>query len=732
MRLSLRPKITLGTLLILLVCMILAGTFFLEREQIRLQEALEREGHTLATLVAKFCATPIEKYTYYIVQEVARSLEDTPEVSFCEIYDASGNSLVVVDTTIRGVPLLKKTRKTTEDTLIIEQPIVKDGKTLGKVEIGLEISPIQKKIQTYTYGFTVSVLIILAIVAASLYVFLSHNFISPVINLSEAAKNLAKGDFVKTEDENRNDEIGDLARTFNEMSKNLEQLYLNLERKVNERTADLIKANDHLQNEILVRQKTEIELKKAKEIAEEANKYKSNFVANMSHEIRTPLNAIIGYAQILQSKNSFNQQDKRALKAIDKSGSHLLTLINDILDLSKIEAGRIELKPTHFDLCLLLRNITSMFQLRCTEKSLTWQVVGLDISQVLPVIGDAGKIRQILINLLGNAVKFTDKGGVVLRITVNENKVYRFCVEDTGIGVPESSKALILNPFSEMSGRDGKEGTGLGLSITQSFLEMMGSHLEVLDNAPSGSRFCFNLDLPPGNITTTVQNDVPHVIKKLVTKNKLTALIVDDDKLSRSMLTYLLNKTEVETLEAVNGLDAMQVLVEHSPDIIFLDRYMPEMDGMETIRAIQKRYGSSAPPIVMITAAAFESEDLSAEAIGISGVLFKPIEIQDVLQCIATTLNLETEKEVPPRTPQTVDVESEVSPDDLSLPAGMYDQLLKAAELGRVSELKSLVKRIKADPKTGKTLVMAIEEYLDKYQLENIVNMLTKTMKNSD
>ncbi|BHH85905.1 response regulator [Desulforhopalus sp. 52FAK] len=727
--LSLRPKITLGTLLILFACMVLAGSFFLQREQLRLQSALEREGQTLATLVAKFCATPIEKFTYYIVQEVARSIEDTPGVAFCEIYNSNGDSLVLVDTTIHGKALVKKSRQTDSEVLVIVKEITKDGNSLGRVEIGLEISPIKTKITNYTYGFMASVLIILTVVAASLYVFLSRNFISPVINLSEAAKNLARGDFVETEDANRNDEIGHLAQSFNEMSKNLEQLYLDLERKVNERTADLIKTNDILEKEILVRQKTETELKEAKDAAEQANMYKSNFVAHMSHEIRTPLNAIIGYAQILLSKNGFNQQDRKALKAIDKSGSHLLGIINDILDLSKIEAGRVELKPNHFDLCLLLRNITSMFQLRCTEKSLTWQVVGLDISQVIPVYGDSGKLRQILINLLGNAVKFTDRGGVVLRIIISNQNNYRFCVEDTGIGIPDSAKDQILDPFNQMSGRNGKEGTGLGLSICQSFLVMLDSNLEVLNNTPHGSRFCFNLVLPPGKLLSPLATSQPQAITKLVTDHKLTTLIVDDDKLSRSMLAYLLNKADIDTIEAVNGVDAMKVLQKKSPDIIFLDRYMPEMDGVETIKTIQKQFGSSAPPIVMITAAAFESENLSVKEMGIAGILFKPIEIHQVLKCLSTTLNLETVTEEPvPELSQTPG-EIELNSTELYIPEELRIKLQQAAEFGRVSELKTLLHLLKNDASVNTTLVDTIEGYLEKYQLDNILDILTSTSK---
>lgn len=707
--------------------MTIAGSLFIVREQQRLKNQLKRDGQSIASLVAKFCATPIEKFTYYIVQEVARNVEQSPGVAFCEIYDYKDESLVQVDTTIRGIPVAKKPRIVNKDILIIEEKIENDGKYLGRVEIGLNLAPVNAKINTYTIGIIASILVILVFVAAALYAFLSYNFISPVVSLSEAVKNLAKGNFVETNESRRNDEIGYLARTFNEMSKNLEQLYLNLERKVNERTTDLKEANDHLQQEIMVRRKAETELKKAKEAAEQANRYKSNFVTNISHEIRTPLNAIIGYAQILQNKTGFDPQDKKALQAIDRSGGHLLGLINDILDISKIEAGKVEIKPTNFDLSLLLRNVTSMFQLRCTEKSLVWQVVGIDISKEIPVFGDAGKLRQVLINLLGNAVKFTEKGGVVLRVTITEDNLYRFCVEDTGQGIPDSAKEQIFNPFSRMNGIENKEGTGLGLSITHRYLEIMGCKLEVLDNTPRGSRFCFTISLPPGNASSLPNNVQHRPIERLLTDRSLTALIVDDDRLSRSMLSHLLSKTNVVSDEASNGVEALKRLHKTVPDIIFLDRYMPEMDGLETIKAIKEQFGEAAPPVVMVTAAAFESENISPQELGISGMLIKPIEISQVLQCMVSVLGLTpVYTEELPETYEEEKRETALTSDDMHLSKSHYSLLVKAAEFGRISELKKLLKIIEDENGASPGLIETLNRYLEKYQLEELIDLLKK------
>ena len=727
--LRLKPRIVLGTLLVLLICSVGISAFFLSRERQRLEFEVQSRGEALARLVAQFSALPIEKYSFFIVQDLARNVEEDQGVAFCEIYDAGGRSLVQIDTTIRGKQLAKKTKPDRDDILIIETPIHKDGRLLGKVELGLELAPVHKEIQQYTMRLGLGILILLAIVGISINIFLSYAFVTPVILLSEMVQNLGKGDFREPRIVARNDEIGDLARAFNEMSNNLKQLYQNLENKVDERTRDLAATNERLEQEITTRQKAEQELKSAKEAAEQANQYKSNFVANMSHEIRTPLNAILGYAQILQSRSDLDSQTRKAIEAIDKGGSHLLGIINDILDLSKIEAGRMELKPASFDLCLLLRSMASLFQLRCADKSLTWEVVGIDTRQVLPVIADAGKLRQILINLLGNAVKFTSKGGVTLRVNRSPNNLFKFSIEDTGPGIPEHDRQRIFEPFSELSGQNDKEGTGLGLSITTRFLEMMGSHLEVLENTPRGSRFCFTLLLPPAERSSLPVEAVQDKIEGLETSVALTALVVDDDKLSRTMLSHLLTKANISSIEAANGIEAMKILEQTRPDIIFMDRYMPQMDGLETIDNIRRTYGSQAPPIVMITAAAFDSASDTQEELGIDGIIIKPLDIRQVFRCMSEVLNLPLRVDRPPGgdTPALAGNSDQLPADALQLPRALHQQLSTAAEFGKVSKLKELIREMEDSSHISSALTNQLRRHLERYELYEISALLTQT-----
>lgn len=726
LQLRLRAKITLGTLAILLLCIVVTGTIFVHNERQRLEMELRQRGEALAVLVAQFCTMPIKKYSFFIVEEVARTVEKLPGITYCEIYDSKNFSLVQVDATVRGKQVQKQKPQRGSGVLVIKTPIQFESEVLGTVEIGLYLEPVKEAIRSFTIRLGLAALVAMILVGVGISLFLHFNFINPVVHLSGVVKKMGKGDFVVTKIAKRKDEIGDLSRSFSIMSSNLKQLYGNLEKKVEERTAELARMNRQLQREIKVRQQAERDLNKAKEGAEQANKYKSNFIANMSHEIRTPLNAILGYAQILQSRSSLDYQTLRAVEAIDRSGSHLLELINDILDFSKIEAGKMELKPTSFDLCLLIRNMSSMFHLRCMEKSLTWQVVGIDVRQIVPVKGDAGKLRQILINLLGNAVKFTEKGGVVLRITTEPNSMYRFCIEDSGPGIAEEFKAQLFKPFSNIGSDRNKEGTGLGLSISSRFLEMMGGSLELLPNKPSGTRFCFSVALPFAPETSLPETNPTHKINGLLSEETITSLIVDDDNLSRTVLSALLNKCDIATIEASNGLEALNMLETEWPDIIFMDRYMPQMDGPETIKAIDRKYGSKAPPIVMITAAAFETSEEGAGVENVTDTLIKPCEISDVLKTMARVLGLE------PRMQQTIDdnvvdePDPPLSPADLMMPSMLHENMMSAVEFGRISELKRLLKEIEENEVINPALLLALQKRLTVYDLEEIKDLLNR------
>jgi signal transduction histidine kinase/ABC-type amino acid transport substrate-binding protein/DNA-binding response OmpR family regulator len=337
------------------------------------------------------------------------------------------------------------------------------------------------------------------------------------------------------------------------------------------------------------------ELRKAKEEAEAATHAKSIFLANMSHELRTPLNAILGFSGLLAREQNATPDQQEKLSIINRSSQHLLSMINDVLDLSKIEAERIELQEQPFDLVALIKEVSVMIQSRATEKRLS-VVVEAEKVRISYVKADVGKLRQVLINLLGNAVKFTDEGGVTIRcssepIPEEPNRCHIVIeVEDTGPGIESTRQAQIFEPF--VQGIDGavRKGTGLGLSICKKYAEFMGGTIEVESEAGEGSLFRLKL---PAQIATAADvrisaDDQPRVIGLAPTEKTWRILVADDNRENLLLLKSLLEKVGFFVLEAKNGQEAVAAFKKESPDFIWMDMRMPIMDGYEATRQIRK------------------------------------------------------------------------------------------------------------------------------------------------
>jgi len=376
--------------------------------------------------------------------------------------------------------------------------------------------------------------------------------------------------------------------------------------------------------------------------AENANRLKSEFLANMSHELRTPLNAVLGFTQLLSTDKNLTEGQLQKIDIISRSGEHLLSLINDILDISKIEAGKFELHTSVFSVKQFIEDIREMFSLRCKKNGLSLYV---EFAGELPgyVSGDLGKLRQIMINLVGNAVKFTSEGGVGILVGAENGKI-RFSVTDSGKGIPADEIELIMQPFVQSSVTDNEGGTGLGLAITTRYIQMMGGELSVESELGKGSTFTFALDLPASDTVPAAESNGP-VAVAVKKGTGATALIVDDKELNRLVLKEMLEASGFDTIEAENGKAAVERAIEFLPRVIFMDIKMPVMDGYDSVARIKGNPATSAIPVFALTASAFSNDEQKILASGFDGFLAKPFKKSALFRLIKEKSGIELEYE---------------------------------------------------------------------------------------
>ena len=371
---------------------------------------------------------------------------------------------------------------------------------------------------------------------------------------------------------------------------------------------------------------------------------RSEFLAQMSHELRTPLNAILGYAQILQRDPNLSKRQTVGLATIHESGQHLLTLINDILDLARVEAGKLSLDPTDVDLSSFLRIVGNIIRVKAEEKSLLFD---FRASPELPAVRvDDKRLRQVLLNLLGNAVKFTDRGEIVLsvqRVATSGNGQttvrLRFEVEDSGIGMSEEQLARIFQPFEQVSEiRRREAGTGLGLAISQQLVGLMGGNIHVRSELGKGSLFWFELDLPVAKPLITELSVQPPIAGYEGPRKKI--LVVDDVPHNRAMLIEALQALGFEVFDAKNGEECLEMLDGVRPDLIVTDVMMPVMDGWEATRRIRRMPEFAGIPVIIVTASASREDEAKSLEVGANAFIPKPIEHAILLKTIGDLLSL--------------------------------------------------------------------------------------------
>ncbi|HEY5892561.1 MAG TPA: CHASE domain-containing protein [Chthoniobacterales bacterium] len=490
-----------------------------------------------------------------------------------------------------------------------------------------------------------------------------------------------------------------------------------LEIRVKERTAELAQSNTALLAEI-------IERKQAEDVAAAANKAKSAFLANMSHEIRTPLNAILGYSQILQRDAGLAPFQRDAVTTIASSGQHLLHLVNEILDLSKIEADRMELQPDEFDLLALTRELTAMFQQRCEEKSLGLRVEWLGADALRMVEGDEGKLRQVLINLMGNAVKFTDAGHVSLRVTPEAENRYRFEVEDTGIGVSPALATVIFEPFQQgtTKGSNQRGGTGLGLAIASRQVELMGGKVEFRSEPGKGSTFFFTIPLQQ------VSDPNPAIspqrgAKSLAPGFKVRALVVDDIQENRDVISRLLAAMGCAVDTAPDGPTAIDAVAATRPDIVFMDMRLPGMSGIDATRQLAQKYGAQMPSIVSMSASVLQHERDEYLRAGCDDFIGKPVQEEQLYECLANLLHVQFVNEAPAA---GTELAARVDFTQITLPEDLALRLMMAAELHSATVLKGCLRELAAFGPEEERLAEHLRGFLASYDMETILKIVAQ------
>lgn len=541
----------------------------------------------------------------------------------------------------------------------------------------------------------------------------------------------------------------------NEAESSLRRLNQELEQLVEERTRTLSKTLQELQQtqaeliqqkkelEIRVEERT-LELKIAKESADKANGAKSEFLANMSHEIRTPLNGVLGYTQILKSSRDLSEKDRKGINVIHQCGTHLLTLINDILDLSKIEAGRVEILTTDFHLPAFLENIAEICSIRAEQKKITF-ISQIDAHLPSGVRADEKRLRQVLLNILGNAVKFTDRGGVTFKVEIinappaaietgteinhagsaNTVKI-RFQIEDTGVGINPNQIEKIFMPFEQVGvSRFNAEGTGLGLAISQKLLTLMDSQIQVHSQPGKGSTFWFDLELPISvewqqSARLTQQGTI---ISFSGARQKI--LVVDDRWENRSVITNLLQPLGFEVLEASNGQEGLDKMMQFQPDLLIVDLVMPVLHGFEMIRKVRQTPELEKTVIIASSASVFESDQHESLASGANEFLPKPIAVDKLMDMLKIHLQLEWEydetgKVHEPGSHPTPEQTSPVAETIVPPPEDLMFKIEKLVKKGDLDGLQEEARKVQLLDSRYTSFAQKVLQLTDSFQLNEL------------
>ena len=581
---------------------------------------------------------------------------------------------------------------------VMSSVLQRQGHDVGTIRVALSKSAMRRDLLLNIWLTLALTVVVIASIAITSVVITRRYVSQPLQALQTSAAAIEGGNLGTVIDAHGNDEIGHLASNLSSMRDSighligqLEMANRDLERKVDERTA---------------------ELAKSKEEAEGANRAKSAFLANMSHELRTPLNAILGFTQLLSRAEDLREEQRDNLRIISRSGQHLLGLINDVLEISKIEAGRTALQLESFDLHQLVADLRELFQVRANEASLVFSCsVAPEVPHFLHT--DHGKLRQILINLLANALKFTKGGRVELRVT--GRSPIRFAVEDTGVGIDADDVANLFDAFVQTGeSRQQTDGTGLGLAISQHFAQTLGTSITVESQPGVGSTFAFSLDAREADPDDIPRPEPVRTVKGLApNQGRPRLLVVDDIEENRLVLRRQLEPLGFEIVEAADGRESIDMVRTQQPQLVWMDMRMPVMDGYEATRRIKSEF-SEPPVVVAITASAFEEDRHRVEAAGCDAFIRKPCGEHEIIGALENTLGLRFVYAEDDSATKTAPMAAEI-------PSELRTQLYDAASRADEVAVAALLEQLDGD------LKRELGDLLRDFQFDHIMTMATPT-----
>jgi len=629
---SLRRKLLTITSLGSLFTALVAGAAFTYWDLARFWEQTTGEVTALASVVGDQVGPAMLLHDNKAAGEILASLRTDDRIRDAVLYGAGGSCFAA----FHGGPANLCPSQPNDGirreigSIAITRPILAGGERIGTIQLTARLPSVASVLKQYLRG--AALIVVLKLLMAVILAFiLQYHVTAPILAIAKTARAMAEthsfGERVQVQS---SDEVGVLASSFNTMVDEIAR-----------RDAQLEKQRQRLEREIQERSVVNQELRQAKDKAEDAARLKSEFLANMSHEIRTPLNGVTGMITLALDHCAV-PDEREQLEAAKTAALSLTAILNDILDLSRLEAGKLKIESVAFDLGATLRAGLRIFDIAVAEKDLR---LTMDVSPDCPprVLGDPVRLRQVLINLVGNAVKFTLEGEVRIQVSAPQPGRVRMEVRDTGIGIPADKLQVIFEAFTQADGSHTRRfgGSGLGLTITKRLVTLMGGEISASSEPGRGSVFSIEVPLPPappGPSTFETQPAAP-----VVRLPKLHVLVAEDNPVNQKVAAGILRRQSCTVVVATNGRQAFDAFLKEHFDLILMDVQMPELDGLEAsklIREEERRRSLDRTPIIAVTAHASAAQHEQCRAHGMDAVVTKPIDMAVLFETIQDALAL--------------------------------------------------------------------------------------------